>query len=336
MVLENTKFKLILGLGNKDIKSALDAALLYAKAGVRFFDAAPEILPELQKALKKAKYNIDEFVLCASAACLGDIHGRKAHISETVCSGCMMCLKRCPEGAITKNKKTGKCEIDQKKCIGCSVCKNTANCYAISFEYGNNEINNLKKLINSGFMPDMTELHASVPDKKQIVKDFKEILSFYNGDISVCINKKQFPLEDAVKLLTELRGLHKIASCNCGDGKKSFKFYVQADGASMNGGAADSNSTLECILFAKELSNFGFDLIISGGTNINTPKMLDDFMETFSPNSKKPIIAYGTYARKIISGKSAKEAYNAAKELFDETMKDDTARDDRDSKCIFE
>lgn len=334
MVLENTKFKLILGLGNKDIKSALDLALLYAKAGVRFFDAAPEVLPELQKAFKKAKYNLNEFVLCASAACLGDIHGRKANISETVCSGCMMCLKQCPEGAIIKNKKTGKCEIDQKKCIGCSACKNIANCYAISFEYGNNEINNLKKLIASGFMPNMVELHASIPDKKQIVKDFKEILTFFNGSISVCLNKKQFPLEDSVKLLTELRGLHKIASMPSDMQQKPLEipeFYVQADGASMNGGAADSDSTLECILFAKELSNYGFNLIISGGTNINTPRMLDDIMANFSPNAERPIIAYGTYARKIAYRKSQKEAFLAAKELFEETV-----NNDRDSEHIFE
>ncbi len=33
-------------------------------------------------------------------------------------------------------------------------------------------------------------------------------------------------------------------------------FYVQADGASMNGGAADEDSTLDCILFAEELLKF--------------------------------------------------------------------------------
>ena len=50
-----TKFKLILGLGNKDIKSAPDTALLYANAGVRFFDASPEVLPEISKALFKGR-----------------------------------------------------------------------------------------------------------------------------------------------------------------------------------------------------------------------------------------------------------------------------------------
>ena len=55
----NTKFKLILGLGNRDTKSAIDTALLYANVGVRFFDASPEILPQLGNALLKAGYNRD-------------------------------------------------------------------------------------------------------------------------------------------------------------------------------------------------------------------------------------------------------------------------------------
>lgn len=304
-----TKFKLILGLGNKDTKSAPDTALLYANAGVRFFDASPEVLPEISRVLVKAGYDPNDFILCASVPSLGDIHGRKANISPVVCSGCALCTKDCPESAIFTDKKTGKCSVDTKKCIGCGICKKTTNCYAISFEYGNRELQALKELVQSGFKLDMTEFHASISNKKQIIKDFKDILSVFKGDISVCINRKQFPLNEAVQLLSELKKLHKLENPDA-------EFYVQADGASMNGGADDENSTLECILFAKELAPYDFNLIISGGTNINTPKMLEDA----GINSVSDvIIAYGTYARKIISNTEKDVALLRAQELYDVT-----------------
>jgi len=305
----NTKFKLILGLGNKDIKSAPDTALLYANAGVRFFDASPEVLPEISRVLVKSGYNLNDFILCASVPSLGDIHGRKANISPVVCSGCRLCAKECPEAAILPDKKTGKCAVDVKKCIGCGICKKTTNCYAIHFEYGNSEIEHLKKLVEGGFKPDMAEFHASISDKGQILKDFKDILSVFSGDVSVCINRKQFSLDEAAELLFELKNMHKAKNPNA-------EFYVQADGASMNGGAEDKNSTLECILFARELAPYGFNLIISGGTNINTPKMLK---EANIGAKSDIIIAYGTYARKIISNTKKDVAYLRAKELFDVT-----------------
>lgn len=304
-----TKFKLILGLGNKDIKSAPDTALLYANAGVRFFDASPEVLPEISRVLVKAGYNLDEFILCASVPSLGDIHGRKASISPVVCSACMLCAENCPECAISKDKKTDKCAIDMDKCIGCGICKRVTNCYAISFEYGNCELKCLEELVQNGFKLDMTEFHASISNKKQIIKDFKNILSVFSGDISVCINRKQFPTDETVSLLSELKSLHNLANSKA-------EFYVQADGASMNGGAGDENSTLECILFARELAPYGFNLIISGGTNINTPKMLADAkLDTASD----VIIAYGTYARKIISNTEKDVAMLRVQELYDVT-----------------
>ncbi len=312
---DNVKFKLILGLGNQDIKSALDMALLYAHAGVRFFDIAPGVLPDLKRCLVKAGYNVDEFTLCVSVATLGDIHGRKAHISESVCSGCAICLKNCPQFAISKNKKTGKCEVDNKKCIGCGFCKKAMNCYAISFEYGNSGIVSLNSLVDADVIPDMVELHASVSDKKQIIRDFKDILSVFKGDISVCVNKKQFSLNNVIDLLKELRGLYEISN-------PKGRFFVQADGASMNGGAKDAKSTLECILFAKELIPYGFNLIISGGTNVKTPKMLYETIEDEILNgAKMPIIGYGTYARNLINGTNTNEAIIMAEELLRGTEK---------------
>lgn len=310
----NEKFKLILGLGNKDTKSAIDTALLYAKAGVRFFDFAPEIYPDFIKALKKTGFQASDFTLCVSAAVLGDIHGRKAKISDVVCSGCGLCAKNCPQNAINQDKKTKKSTIELKKCIGCGQCKKITGCYAISFDYANFEINTLKQLINQGYAPDMVEFHASIPDKKQIIADFKDILTIFKGDISVCINRRLFLIEETIELLVEMKNLFKAANYDA-------EFLVQTDGASMNGGASDENSTLDCILFAEELlefsKTFGVRLILSGGTNINTPDMA---LNHFADGDDFPIIAYGTYARKIVSNLPQKEAYDAAKNLYEKTV----------------
>jgi len=88
----------------------------------------------------------------------------------------------------------------------------------------------------------------------------------------------------------------------------------------MNGGAEDKNSTLECVLFAKELlefsKTFGIKLIISGGTNINTPEIISD---SFADVEDYPIIAYGTYARKIVSNVQKDVALLRAQELYNIT-----------------
>ena len=86
----------------------------------------------------------------------------------------------------------------------------------------------------------------------------------------------------------------------------------------MNGGDSSDDSTLECVLFAKELAPYGFNLIVSGGTNNNTPKILNDIMSE-DDEYNMPVIAYGTYARKLISGLPPKEALIKAKVLFEET-----------------
>ena len=111
----------------------------------------------------------------------------------------------------------------------------------------------------------------------------------------------------------EMKNLFKAANYDA-------EFLVQTDGASMNGGASDENSTLDCILFAEELlefsKTFGLKLIISGGTNINTPEIIYD---SFADVEDYPIIAYGTYARKIVSNVQKDVALLRAQELYNIT-----------------
>ncbi len=59
--------------------------------------------------------------------------------------------------------------------------------------------------MNNGFCPDMVEFHASISDKKQIIADFEDILSMFQGDISVCINRKLFPINETIELLSRMK-----------------------------------------------------------------------------------------------------------------------------------
>lgn len=47
-------------------------------------------------------------------------------VNEELCSGCMLCLKSCPTGAVTGEKKEAH-TIDQDKCIQCGTCFESCN-----------------------------------------------------------------------------------------------------------------------------------------------------------------------------------------------------------------
>jgi len=39
-----------------------------------------------------------------------------------ICLQCGLCISSCPNGAISRNRKTGAIVVDEKKCTGCSLC----------------------------------------------------------------------------------------------------------------------------------------------------------------------------------------------------------------------
>ncbi len=66
--------------------------------------------------------------VCPSGACT-DL--RVFHIDVEKCTGCMVCAKKCPTGAIIGAKKTPHFIVEDK-CIGCGTCEEVCNFEAIS------------------------------------------------------------------------------------------------------------------------------------------------------------------------------------------------------------
>lgn len=60
---------------------------------------------------------VDQYSLCLESNKTGN------HVVNSAkCIGCRLCVKQCPEGAISM--ENGKAVIDQEKCIDCGICVN--------------------------------------------------------------------------------------------------------------------------------------------------------------------------------------------------------------------
>ena len=289
-------FKLICGLGNLDIENIKALVKLYAKAGAWMFDVSPFALWALNEAIAEENLNPDNFKYCVSIPLEGDVHGKKAKILSNKCKKCSKCAKKCPQGAISNFI------VDEKKCIGCGICKKVCSCSAVKMHDKTDYFDKLNEILKSDLKLDCVELHASVGDKKHILKKLKKISKKFKGDISLCISRKYFSLNQATQLISEAK---EIVSDNSA-------FYIQADGNSMNGANKELSSTIECVAFALALKESGVDentIILSGGTNEYTKKLCDEL-------SLKPLsIAFGTYARKNVCNLDDNAALEFAKKL---------------------
>ena len=133
-ILDSKKcFKLVCGCGNEDEKEVEKLVALYSKAGCNFFDlcAKPEIVDAAKRGLMYAGIEKDRY-LCVSVGIDGDPHTNKAFIDEDKCVGCEICKNSCPHEAIVANG--GKCEINKKRCIGCGHCVSECGIKAISLK----------------------------------------------------------------------------------------------------------------------------------------------------------------------------------------------------------
>ena len=291
-------FKLICGLGNSDIENIKALVKLYAKAGAWMFDVSPFALGALNEAIEEIGLDKANFKYCVSIPVEGDIHGKKAKILPDKCKKCGKCTKKCPQSAICGFV------VNENKCIGCGICKKVCSHGAIKLFDKTDYYDEFKRLLKTNLKLDCVELHASVGDKKLVLKKLKKICKKFKGEISLCISRKHFSALDALEIINQAK---EIA-------KDNAAFYIQADGNSMNGANAQLSSTLECAAFACALKEAGIDekiLILSGGVNEYTKKLCNEL--SLSPLA----IAFGTYARKAVLNLEQKEALEVAKRLVD-------------------
>lgn len=290
------KFKLIAGLGNNDKNKVKDLVLLYKKAGADIFDISPEIFEYVQQEYIKAGFDLSSSVFCVSVPVSGDIHGKKVKINPKLCKKCNKCKKYCIQKAIEPPF------VKEEKCIGCLNCLKKTSCKAI--ESYDNKSSNFEKLINSNAKIDIVEVHISTKDKKIIKTEFKNIikkLEDRNCAVSVCLNRQFFSNTKSLKILDELKNL-----------SKGRTFMVQADGKSMNSGNETLAGTIEAVAFGLFLSEYNFDITLSGGTNSYTAKLAKEAGLDCS-------VAFGSYARKIVDDKDEPDALDIAANFVKQT-----------------
>ncbi len=291
-------FKLILGLGNKDIDTSYKIAKNYANFGIDIIDMSAYLFSKLTDKYKlELKQNNPNLKFCVSVALFGDIHNKKAKINDN-CKKCLKCHKKCSQNAI--EEKDGILRVSYDKCTGCQNCKKVCNNNAIDIYEQNLLADDIEQIRNN--KPDILEVHLSIKKKKEILKYFENIMKIYNGDTSICLSRKFLSSQKAIKIIKQLYEI--FLKYNNG-----FIFYVQADGSSINNASLEYSSNLEALAFYNEISQSIKNLkniktIISGGLNNKTVELCKLF------NLKPDILAFGSYARKLFN-----EDVNKAKEL---------------------
>lgn len=279
-------------MGLSDREKVCSLVNVWAGAKADIIDTSPFVMYDVQKMLLEKGFNLLDFDFCISVPISGDIHAKKAKISQDKCILCAKCKKECSENAIDPP------HIKTNFCIGCARCKNVCPNNAILMYDNKND--GLKDFLDTKAKLDTLEIHISIDDIDLIKKEFKEkLFRIKDTDckISVCLSRKFFSNRQVEKLLPELKNF-------CG----GRNFLVQADGNSMNGGTDDYASTLETVAFGLFCKKLGYNVILSGGTNSYTAKLAHE-------TGFKPSIAYGSYARKLVSGYNYENALKKAKEF---------------------
>ncbi len=281
-------FKLILGLGNKDIEQINKTALIYAKNNIQMIDCALSVFEPLKSFLIQNNIDVSKIKFCTSIALLGDVHNKKAKINKN-CKRCNKCKDICSQKAI--ENFNNELKVNTIKCCGCraceKVCKNNAvDIYEINtYDDDLEQIKSFKKNC-SNLIPDVLEVHLSIKKRKKILKEFEQILKIFRGDISICLSRKYFGIEKAIKIINELKELFDKYN-------KNSEFYVQLDGSSINNANSEYKSNLEALAFLSSVENLPYKFIISGGIN-------DKIIELCKLLNLKPYgFAFGSWARKI-------------------------------------
>jgi uncharacterized Fe-S center protein len=115
----------------------------------------------------------------------------KPKVKETLCTGCEMCVKWCPTGAVSMEGETAL--INQEACIGCGQCLAVCRFYAVEFNWGSTYEDIQKKIVehawgahkaNEGknlyinFLNKISKDCDCLPKYEQIVPDVGIVLSY--------------------------------------------------------------------------------------------------------------------------------------------------------------
>lgn len=115
----------------------------------------------------------------------------KPKIKKSLCTGCEMCIKWCPTGAVTMEGETA--FINKETCIGCGQCLAVCRFYAVEFNWGATYEDIQKKIVehawgahkaNEGknlyinFLNKISKDCDCMPKYEQIVPDVGIIISF--------------------------------------------------------------------------------------------------------------------------------------------------------------
>ncbi len=284
-------FKLVLGLGNCSFSEIEQLCMVYAQAGADIFDLSPNIksLKAAQVGVKKAGFNPYDFKYCISFGVKGDTHIKKACINEAKCKRCYKCVSKCPQRAIVMGEN-GYPRVDESKCIGCRRCEKSC----IDFYDSEVDIESVAADFK-GEKLDIVELHISSLNKKEIINSWRKILSNFDCQKSICIDRSKYGSGKLLKLVQKLIKMNKD------------KTIIQADGVPMSG--ADSlPCTLQAIAHAQLYRDLDVWVFISGGTNSFTADYADSFEVRYEG------VTIGSYARSAVKDAIACGDYKFAVE----------------------
>lgn len=284
--------KIICGANNEDYDEIKKIVALYSKAGCRFFDinASYEAYNSSLEGLKFSNCLDDNHFICISVGADDDVHFRKCLIDEKTCNKCGLCADNCLQKAISDFK------INEKKCIGCGICmENCPSGAILSYQTGKdfNEFNDLFLKV------DCVEFHISSSNIDEIKAKWQNLISSFDGLISICINRAIFSEKSMFELIHYLIKTHP-------------DIMIQADGKSMSGSCDDYNTTLQAVAFGDLLkkTQINCPIFISGGTNSKTKELLNILSVDIDG------ISIGSYARKIVKDYIERDDFWNNKDVF--------------------
>lgn len=296
-------FKLVCGAGNEDPIEIEKLVALYSKAGCTLFDlcAKPEIVKAAKRGLEFSKISNDRY-LCVSVGIKGDPHINKANIDFDKCIKCGSCINNCLQKAIVCNDSFY--NINSKRCIGCGKCLNVCPTKAIQMTSKSIDLEKvLPEIISLGI--DCIELHAIGENEKEVDEMWSKINSFYDGLLSICIDRYKLGNEGLLKRVNRML-----------EQREPYTTIIQADGAPMSGGKDDYKTTLQAVATAEIFQNAQMPvfILLSGGTNSKTTELAK--LCGINANG----VTIGSFARKIVREYIDRDDFLNNEEIFNKAV----------------